>query len=66
MFSDKTGTLTKNIMNFKCFTVGGRSYGDGNAINFTADDILQLEQDVTNVEFHDRRLLIDIENSKDE
>lgn len=39
MFSDKTGTLTKNIMNFKCFTVGGRSYGDGNAINFTADDI---------------------------
>lgn len=27
IFSDKTGTLTKNIMDFKCVTAAGISYG---------------------------------------
>ena len=27
IFSDKTGTLTQNIMEFKKFTAGGISYG---------------------------------------
>ena len=27
VFSDKTGTLTANIMEFKKFTAGNRSYG---------------------------------------
>ncbi len=27
IFSDKTGTLTKNIMDFKQMSVGGISYG---------------------------------------
>jgi len=30
IFSDKTGTLTQNIMEFKKFTVAGQSYGESN------------------------------------
>ena len=30
VFSDKTGTLTKNIMDFKKFTAGQYSYGVSN------------------------------------
>jgi len=30
IFSDKTGTLTQNIMDFKRFTVGSQSYGCSN------------------------------------
>lgn len=29
MFSDKTGTLTQNVMEFRKFSVGGISYGRG-------------------------------------
>ena len=29
VFSDKTGTLTQNVMNFKKFTAGIVSYGTG-------------------------------------
>lgn len=28
IFSDKTGTLTQNVMEFKKFSAGGHSYGD--------------------------------------
>ena len=27
IFSDKTGTLTQNVMAFKCMTVGKKTYG---------------------------------------
>lgn len=27
IFSDKTGTLTQNVMQFKKCTIGGRTYG---------------------------------------
>ena len=30
IFSDKTGTLTKNIMEFKKFSAGLKSYGESN------------------------------------
>lgn len=30
IFSDKTGTLTQNVMEFKRFTAGGVSYGSDN------------------------------------
>jgi len=28
MFTDKTGTITKNLMEFKTISILGRSYGD--------------------------------------
>ena len=28
VFSDKTGTLTRNVMNFKKFSCGSYTYGD--------------------------------------
>lgn len=40
IFSDKTGTLTKNIMNFKSLTIGGKAYGDSYSVRFTPDDEL--------------------------
>ena len=47
IFSDKTGTLTSNIMEFKKFTAGNEAYGTGEK------PIAQQEQ---NVSFHDPKL----------
>ena len=33
IFSDKTGTLTRNVMEFKLFTAGQELYGDPDALN---------------------------------
>jgi phospholipid-transporting ATPase len=38
VFSDKTGTITKNLMEFKCFSVFGKSYGEEHTL---------AEEDVT-------------------
>lgn len=53
IFSDKTGTLTCNIMDFKKFTVGGVSYGEKSDI--MPEEILNLPN-VTNVDFKDKSL----------
>lgn len=45
MFSDKTGTLTQNIMKFKCFSVGRYSYGKTSKsvkINQSIEDEIEL------------------------
>ena len=47
VFSDKTGTLTANIMEFKKFSAGSRSYGQGGR---------PLDQQEENVNFHDPQL----------
>lgn len=47
IFSDKTGTLTQNIMEFKKFSAGERSYGVSNPI----ENI--LDEGVSNVNFED-------------
>ena len=49
IFSDKTGTLTKNIMEFKKFSAGYKSYG----IDSTADVHVEYDEGVTNVNFYD-------------
>lgn len=50
IFSDKTGTLTQNIMEFKRFTAGSESYG----IENPAKKI--YPPGVTNVNFEDPKL----------
>ena len=47
IFSDKTGTLTKNIMEFKQISVGDQSYGKSNP------QPQQYALGVTNVNFED-------------
>jgi len=46
VFSDKTGTLTCNIMEFKKFTAGKKAYGE---------DQKPEEEQLPNVCFYDRK-----------
>eukprot|EP00828_Plagiopyla_frontata_P028326 TRINITY_DN3667_c0_g1_i10.p1 TRINITY_DN3667_c0_g1~~TRINITY_DN3667_c0_g1_i10.p1 ORF type:complete len:215 (-),score=48.11 TRINITY_DN3667_c0_g1_i10:20-664(-) len=48
IFSDKTGTLTKNFMEFKCISIGDEKYG----VNQSAD--VSGLKEVTNVDFKDQ------------
>lgn len=47
IFSDKTGTLTQNIMEFKKFSIGFRTYGSSNPAK------KDYEPGLTNVNFED-------------
>lgn len=57
IFSDKTGTLTCNIMDFKKLSVCGVSYGEVSDM----EDISAMPK-VTNVDFRDRSLFRDLHN----
>lgn len=61
VFSDKTGTLTCNIMEFKCFSVRGVSYGE--IRDMSESEVNKLAK-VTNVDFKDRSLFNDLEKGK--
>ncbi|UJR35768.1 hypothetical protein I4U23_028516 [Adineta vaga] len=41
IFSDKTGTLTKNVMIFKQCTISGIMYGSGNVAEFNSYELLK-------------------------
>ena len=58
IFSDKTGTLTKNIMEFKKFSAGPKSYGQ----NSNQDVHVHYDEGVTNVNFHDEQFKLDWNN----
>ena len=51
ILSDKTGTLTKNMMNFKKISIGGELYGD--KISFQSFG----QQEIPHVDFYDQRLI---------
>ena len=51
IFSDKTGTLTSNIMKFKKLIINGKGYGDDYSLSDS--DVLKFNS-VTNVDFRDR------------
>lgn len=47
IFSDKTGTLTQNIMEFQKFTAGSQAYGKSNP------KLIEYAPGITNVNFED-------------
>mmetsp|Transcript_6081 Transcript_6081/g.10321 ORF Transcript_6081/g.10321 Transcript_6081/m.10321 type:complete len:363 (+) Transcript_6081:642-1730(+) len=57
VFSDKTGTLTCNIMEFRKFTAGAKLYGTDQ--NPSPDDVQE-----SNVRFHDPQLKLDLLDPK--
>lgn len=63
IFSDKTGTLTCNIMDFKNICVGGVSYGENRTMN--ENDILMRPR-TTNVDFKDVSFFRDFEQAKND
>ena len=50
IFSDKTGTLTQNLMEFKCCCINGQSYGN-------KPGTIKKEDKVDNVDFVDPEFL---------
>lgn len=61
IFSDKTGTLTCNVMEFKKVCVKGTTYGE----NREYEDISRLPK-VTNVDFKDEEFFRAIRDRTDE
>lgn len=41
VMSDKTGTLTRNVMKFKRCSVGGVNYGDNESDDFSDSSLLE-------------------------
>ena len=57
IFSDKTGTLTQNIMEFQKFTVGKQRYG------VDAPESIEYAPGVTNVNFYDPELNLQLKDA---
>ena len=55
IFSDKTGTLTCNIMEYKKLSVNGRSYGEVKKGQSNYIDDISTFSKVTNVDFRDKQ-----------
>ena len=53
IFTDKTGTLTKNKMNFKMMSIGMYSYGSLETNKFNNDLLNDKYGNIKNVEFYD-------------
>ncbi|KAL7021494.1 hypothetical protein ACKWTF_011893 [Chironomus riparius] len=49
VFSDKTGTLTQNIMTFNKCSINGRAYGD--VIDLRTGDIIEINEDTKPIDF---------------
>jgi len=63
IFSDKTGTLTCNIMDFKKVCINGVSYGEDYSLNPAQ---LQEMPKVTNVDFRDAKFFSDFHQGNDQ
>ena len=53
IFTDKTGTLTKNQMNFKMMSIGTNVYGSYNTKKLDIDKLNDTYGEITNVDFYD-------------
>ncbi|XP_044762025.1 probable phospholipid-transporting ATPase IM isoform X2 [Coccinella septempunctata] len=49
IFSDKTGTLTQNIMTFNKCSIGGRSYGD--VVDARTGEIIEITDEIEPLDF---------------
>ncbi|KRT86590.1 hydrolase, partial [Oryctes borbonicus] len=49
VFSDKTGTLTQNIMTFNKCSIGARSYGD--LIDKTTGEVVEITENIESIDF---------------
>ena len=67
IFSDKTGTLTKNYMQFKKMSIGNKSYGDiyNNNIN-NESKYLDDYGFITNININDNEIFNDLDNNNNE
>ena len=66
LFSDKTGTLTQNVMEFRKFSAGMKTYGNSEGDN-TKQMKAKREGDlVSNVNFHDENFYRDFGDDKGE
>lgn len=76
VFSDKTGTLTQNIMTFNKCSIGGRSYGD--LIDKNTGEVIEITEDTQSIDFsfnknyepefrfYDKTLLDSIKNDNED
>ena len=53
IFTDKTGTLTKNYMQFKCMSINDKLYGDMEKSNIKNNTIKDKYGYIKNVDFYD-------------
>ena len=53
-------------MDFKSFTVGGKSYGDHHSVKFHNDEQNYFEQNITNIDYNDRRYIDDLKRDDDQ
>ena len=61
VFSDKTGTLTQNIMTFNKASIDGKAYGDYDLNNPVKVDFSRNPYFTTDFEFYDKALLDDVQ-----
>ena len=66
IFSDKTGTLTQNLMEFKCACIFGESYGHNERDYLPKDELSKSYPKVNNVDFNDKNFFTALENQSEE
>ena len=62
IFSDKTGTLTQNLMEYKCACISGTSYGFEKKNYLSKEEVKNIHEKVDNVDFNDKNFFDTLKN----